>query len=719
MFRYYFFSLLLTLFIIPGFDVFANGQDSVLMHYDFPQVNVIGKKAGLLDKTPGSAAILSEFSLKLNQPASGNEMFRNVAGINVVEEEGAGLRTNISIRGLDPDRSRTVLMLEDGIPVALAPYGEPEMYYTPSIDRMSSVEIVKGSGSILFGPQTIGGVINYITPDPPQESLFQLNLRSGTGGLMTGQFTYGTSFNNTGISAGILHRQADKIGTTNFSLNDVYAKIKFSTSENSRIGLKVAAYDETSNSTYVGLTQTMYENGEYYKIIAPDDKLNIRRYSASLTHELFISSKTMFKTTLYGYTTTRNWLRQEFSRTRPSDFTGVVHGDTSIAGGAIYMRDQTGNRNRQFEVIGVEPRFISSYDFFEKKNELEGGVRFLYERAFEQRVNGKKANAISGDLREDEIRTGYAGSAFLLNRVFITENFIVAPGIRVEKFNFDREIYRLNSRDTLITAKSDLLSFIPGIGLNYNFSEVSLFAGAHRGFAPPRIKDAINNSGVDLQLDAELSWNYEAGVRAKLFDRLNLETTLFMLDFSNQVIPVSQSSGGTGAGLVNGGRTLHQGIEAGFILEILSKTNSDFQMNVRGNTTISKAKYNSDRFVREGTESYNVNGNTLPYAPEFIACAGVEFSYTNLSLLVNGVYTGEQYTDELNSVDPSANGLRGIMPEFFVLNTTAKYFIQGLNSSLYFSVKNILDEKYIATRRPEGIRAGLPRMLYAGLEMMF
>jgi outer membrane receptor for Fe3+-dicitrate len=51
------------------------------------------------------------------------------------------------------------------------------MYYTPSIDRMSSVEIVKGSGSILFGPQTIGGVINYITPDPPQESLFQLNLK--------------------------------------------------------------------------------------------------------------------------------------------------------------------------------------------------------------------------------------------------------------------------------------------------------------------------------------------------------------------------------------------------------------------------------------------------------------------------------------------------------------------------------------------------------------
>jgi Fe(3+) dicitrate transport protein len=44
-----------------------------------------------------------------------------------------------------------------------------------------------------------------------------------------------------------------------------------------------------------------------------------------------------------------------------------------------------------------------------------------------------------------------------------------------------------------------------------------------------------------------------------------------MLDFSNQVIPVSQSSGGTGAGLVNGGRTLHKGIEAGITFEVLQK----------------------------------------------------------------------------------------------------------------------------------------------------
>jgi Fe(3+) dicitrate transport protein len=716
MFRFLFVLLLMSIVLSPAIK--ANGQDS-LLYFDFPQVNIIGKKSDLFDKTPGSAAFIPEFILKLNQPVSGNEIFKNIPGINIVDEEGAGLRANISIRGLDPDRSRTVLMLEDGIPIALAPYGEPEMYYTPSVERMSSIEIVKGSGSILFGPQTIGGVINYITPDPPDKSLTQFNLRSGSGGLVTGQLLYGTSFENTGISVGVLHREADKIGTTNFSLNDLFAKIKLNTCSNSRIGIKLGAYDETSNSTYVGITQSMYDQGEYYTNVAPDDRLNIRRYSASLTHDLFISSGSMLKTTIFGYTTSRNWLRQDFSRTRPADLYGEAYGDTTVAGGAIYLRNSTGNRNRQFEVFGIEPRFISSYELFSLKNELEGGVRFLFERAYEQRVNGKKANALSGDLREDEIRTGYAGSFFMLNRVSLTENFSLAPGFRVESFNFSRDIYRLNSRDTLINAKSELVSLIPGVGINYTLSNINFYGGIHKGFAPPRIKDAINNDGIDLQLDAELSWNYEAGIRAKLFDKLHFETTVFILDFSNQVIPVSQSSGGTGAGLVNGGRTMHRGIEAGFNFEVLQKNISDIQLNLRANATYSKAKYNSDRFITEANQVINVNGNTLPYAPEFIACGGVEVMYSNFSLLLNSTYTGRQYADEINSVDAAANGLRGLIPEYFLINTTARYFIEGLKSSIYLSAKNLLDERYIATRRPEGIRAGLPRMLVGGIELMF
>ncbi len=117
--------------------------DTLKVTYDFPQISVIGERPSVLNSIPGSANIISSTSLKTTKPITGNEIFKKVTGLNVVDEEGAGLRANIGIRGLDPDRSRTVLMMEDGVPIALAPYGEPEMYYTPAIDRMKSIEILK------------------------------------------------------------------------------------------------------------------------------------------------------------------------------------------------------------------------------------------------------------------------------------------------------------------------------------------------------------------------------------------------------------------------------------------------------------------------------------------------------------------------------------------------------------------------------------------------
>ena len=687
---------------------------------DFPQVDIIGKKPSIINKIPGSANIISETSLRAFKPITGNEMFRKISGLNVVDEEGAGLRANIGIRGLDPDRSRNVLMMEDGVPIALAPYGEPEMYYTPAIDRMKSVEVLKGSGSILYGPQTIGGVINYITNDPPLESIFSLQLRGGDGGYLNGKTEYGTTVDNVGFQIGFLHKQADKLGVTRFDINDLTAKIKFQTSENSRLGIKLAYYDENSNSTYVGLTQSMYDDSEYYPVIAPYDELHIRRYSASIFHDYIFSNSAFLRTTVYGYSTTRNWLRQDFNRSPTSNGTGVVWGDSSIANGAIYMRNSTGNRNRQFEVAGIEPRVSYNYTLGNLKNELEGGIRFHYEIAFEQRIDGQSANVKSGNLREDEIRTGYAESLFAQNRINITSQFSVVPGLRLENFHYERDIFRINYRDTSITNHDDLFTPVPGLGLNYNFNnEYSIFAGVHRGYAPPRIKDAITNDGTALNLDAELSWNYEIGIRANLTSFIYIEATGFLMDFSNQVIPVSVSSGGTGTGLVNGGETKHIGIESGLRLNFHELIRTNYSVVLSAFSTYVNSKYDNDRFITMQNESVNLKGNKLPYAPEFLFTGGFEITAPfGLGLNLSATYVGKQFTDELNSIEPSASGEIGLMLSFITADFTANYFIPEISSNLYFSVKNLFDERYIASRRPQGIKVGLPRFLSAGFELI-
>lgn len=698
----------------------SSGQpDTLIKTYDFPQIDVIGRTPAIINRIPGSATLISPSLMTNTHPLTGNEVLRKVTGVHVVDEEGIGLRTNIGIRGLDPDRSRTVLMLEDGVPIALAPYGEPEMYYTPAIDRMKSVEILKGSGSILFGPQTIGGVINYITDDPPAEQRTNLNISGGSEGYFLGEASYGTTLDNIGVNFNLLHKQADKIGVTHFDVNDITAKVKFQLSEKSRAGIKIGAYDEISNSTYIGITQTMYDKGDYFTVIAPNDKLDIRRYSASVTHDYFFSENAYLRTTFFGYTTSRNWLRQDFSRNSVTNGTGAVFGDTTVANGAVYMRNSTANRNRQFEVAGIEPRIYLNYSVVNLKSELEGGFRFLYERAFEQRIDGSNADALSGALREDEIRTGYASSIFAQNRFYLTEDFTVIPGIRLENFDYERNIFRINFRDTSLINNNNVFSVVPGIGFNYNFNNMySVFAGVHRGFAPPRIKDAITNGGNALQLEAELSWNYEAGVRANLSSMLFLEITGYMLDFSNQIIPVSESSGGSGTGLVNGGETLHMGLETGIRFAIDQLINTAYKISLGTNLTISKSNYDADRFIPVNGERINIKANKLPYAPEMYLSGMLDInSPFGLGVLFSGTYIGEQFTDELNTTVPSADGQIGQMPSYFVFDVTGRYFFTGLNSSLYVSVKNLFDERYIASRRPQGIKVGIPRFITAGIEV--
>lgn len=693
--------------------------------FEMPQIELIGKRRERLDRVPGSAAVITQREINNLAPISGNEVFRKVPGIHALEEDNVGLRANIGVRGLDPSRSRSVLMLEDGIPVALAPYGEPEMYYTPAIDRMAGVELVKGSGSILFGPQTFGGVINYLTPDPPALPETSLQVRGGEGGFFTGRVGYGTTLGSTGFKVTFLRKQGNEVGLLNYRVNDLTSKIKIMLTDKTSLGIKLGVYDETSNATYVGLSQPMYEAGNLdFTHLSPNDQLDIRRYSASVTHNYFITDEVTLSTTAFGYTTTRNWSRQDFDNTfNPDrDYVRVV-GNTDVEGGALYFRDGTGNRNRSFEVLGIEPRLSYNFKIGNVTNELDVGARYLFERVFEQRVNGNVLSPQSGDLRDDEIRTGQAISAYVQNAFGVTENFSITPGVRFEHYEYTRDINRLNNENVEIKNTDKVTEVIPGIGFNYLFEPgIAVFGGVHRGYGPPRVKDAISAQGVSEELDAEKSWNYELGTRAEVTKGLDLELTGFYMDFSNQIIPVSESAGGTGkpgASLTNGGATKHLGVEASFTLNFQKLLSTEYEIIFNTSATYVNAEFSEDRFVNSGNETVNVNGNKVPYSPEILITSGISlFTPHNFGLSLTANYIGKQYGDPLNRESGTLNGREGPLKSYLVLGARASYRIPTLQSLvLSVSVKNLLDERYIVSRRPQGIRLGLPRFITVGLDL--
>jgi Fe(3+) dicitrate transport protein len=86
---------------------------------------------------------------------------------------------------------------------------------------------------------------------------------------------------------------------------------------------------------------------------------------------------------------------------------------------------------------------------------------------------------------------------------------------------------------------------------------------------------------------------------------------------------------------------------------------------------------------------------------------------------LSGNYIGEQFTDELNTSIASANGRTGQLKSRYIIDANAFYRIPKTNASLNLAVKNLSNERYISTRRPEGIRVGLPRLVTAGFEVSF
>jgi Fe(3+) dicitrate transport protein len=707
---------------------------------EMPQVEVFSVRENALRMLPGSATLITSEQLENIQAQNANEVLRRAPGIHAVDEEGLGLRPNIGFRGLDPDRSRYVLVMEDGVPVSLSPYGEPELYYAPSIDRMQQVEILRGPASIQYGPRTVAGVINYRTADPPATPKGLIQFTGGSGGYLSTRAGFGTTMGRTGIQLDYLRKQSDDFGMLRLRMNDLVLRLRRAISSHTVVGLKASAYNEVSNANYIGMTQPMFEQGgNDFTRLAPEDRFLVRRYALSATLSTILTDQLKLDVLLFGYSTRRDWCRQDFAYNQldtagnllppPADYSGVTWGDESVAGGALYMRNSTGNRNRTFGVAGADIRIRYDFRWMGTTHQAVAGVKVVAERAHEVRINGTMPGDLGGSVTDEEFRPVTGLSAFVCDKWPLTERLEMSPGVRWESMVYTREIMRgryvldgvTSVRDTLIRNTSSLTAFIPGIGFSYRLGVPwTMFGGVHRGFAPPRIKDAITADGTDQQLDAELSWNYEWGIRANGKRYWQAEITAFCLDFENQVIPVSESSGGAGTGLMNGGSTLSRGLELSTAFTTENEGKHKWNAGCQLTVTYTRASFSSDRILGSGENRVNISGNRLPYAPEWQGTGTFTLqSVAGFTFNVSAHYTGAQYTDILNTQTATANGLTGRLSPFRSYDAGCLYRSAKTGLTLSASVKNLSNERYIFTRRPQGIRVSLPRMFFVGIKKEF
>src|SRR6056300_415959 len=181
----YLLSLVYSLF---SFIVFAQNKvqsldtiqqlDEVIIRAN----TILGNQFVAKNRT-GSAYYISSKELTSFSATDISQVLSRVPGINFYEEDGFGLRPNLSIRGTSPQRSSKITLMEDGVLIAPAPYAAPAAYYFPSVARMEAIEILKGSSQIQYGPFTTGGAINMVSTSIPDS--LKIGLRTSLGSFNT------------------------------------------------------------------------------------------------------------------------------------------------------------------------------------------------------------------------------------------------------------------------------------------------------------------------------------------------------------------------------------------------------------------------------------------------------------------------------------------------------------------------------------------------------
>jgi Fe(3+) dicitrate transport protein len=666
------------------------------------------------DRIPGSVEVIDPPVLENTRALTSTEVLRKFSGVNVRDEEGLGLRPNVGIRGLNPTRSSKLLLLEDGIPLTYAPYGDNASYYHPPIDRFESVEILKGSGQILYGPQTIGGVVNYITPVPPASRKTSITLVGGNRNYFNGNLSYGDTFGNTGVLFGFTRKQGQgSRENIRSGLNDFNFKSVTTLSNQQALTAKFNYYGEDSNVGYSGLRESEFRDNPRQNPFR-NDFFYGDRVGASLTHALVLNPDVVLTTNLYSSYFRRHWWRQSSnSNERPND-----SGDPLCAG-MSNLNTTCGNqgRLRRYIFAGLEPRLRITKPLFGRRNELETGFRVHFEDQERLQKNGDRPTSRDGVIVENNERRNQAYSGFIQNR-FSFSAFTVTPGLRIEHVKYRRTNRLLN-----VSGETELTQLVPGIGVSYNSgNRLTLFAGVHRGFAPPRTEDIINNTtGGSIDLDPELSWNYEAGVRARPHSALRLEATLFRMDYENQIVPASLA-GGVGSTFTNGGETLHQGIEVSAALDTSPILRRQYNFYFRtAYTHLPTAEFRGVRFSNvPGFSSTSITGHRLPYAPKHLLNGTVGFAHTlGLNTFLEAVHVGSQFGEDLNSINPiTSNGQTGLIPSFTIWNATVNYKLEKFHTTFFVTAKNLFDRVYIADRA-RGLIPGPSRGVQAGFKFEF
>ncbi len=715
--------------------------------FQLAPVEIIGESSRRHRKFIGTMSILETEDVDLIKPVGTQELLELIPGINGYADDGFGnSRLSIGIRGLNPRRSARVLILEDGVPIQPAVYIYPNAYYNPPADRIAAIEVIKGSAALRYGPQTMGGVINYTTRKPDGTKGFANQLTGGNNGYYSLFSEWRGIGNPEKVVSDIqlLYKHGDGFRENNtFHQANGTVKTLFQLSEERTLYLKLNGNFENSNATYTGLTEYSFQTDPNFNP-KEHDNFQVLRTALDLIYTNKISTHLVSNTTIYTSVFDRRWWREDDIFVRPAALqTGNLVPVPYFQTGNLI---RTGNRKsnfgilRSFYVGGIEQNYTLNHGIAGNVGRAEIGARVHWERFIDDKKTGDAPNArdgvyYTGTPGSDEDPVKIVGQSHHYETMALAlytkeqmnfKRLTVTPGLRFEVFKQDR-VDRLHGSVLADKVSSVLL---PGIGANYELGHFNLFGGIHRGYTAPssgalkitNFGQNVETGGLDLK--PEKSWNMELGFRSWI-PGVILEASGFLIKVKDLV------AAGRGTAFKNLGKAHLSGLEMAVTLEASEFASILPELNLSYTYLQTKIV---DGIVKSATIAGNVdvelNGNELPYAPRHTFTVGLTKQIGDVLRMRTDIrFVDEVFTDFENLRQTYNRGDTGPIPSYAIVNASIDYSLTK-QWQVFLTVKNILDHVYIGSRlhsnagQPEanlssGILIGPRRQILFGIKQGF
>ena len=698
----------------------------------FEEITIIGntERARMM---PGSAHFISDDELEVFNYADIQQILRKVPGVNLQLEDGYGLRPNIGIRGVQTERSSRIMLLEDGVPIAPAPYAASSAYYFPTAGRMYSMEVLKGPAAITEGPNTIGGAINMISTPIPEQAEGKVIAEIGEDSTTRVHAVFGST-NNSGFgyllethqwkSDGFQQIDGDN-GNTGLDIKDYTVKLSYAPIDSPHaFELKYQYADQESNQSYLGITDEDFKADPYRRYsISQNDLMLTEHNQLILRHEFSISEDVNITTTAYNNDHARSWYKLDklagvgpekiiadinkgASKYSDAELQAILLGGDSAAGD-VAIKDN----NRDYYSRGISVKFDWAVESDDVVHDIELGIRY-HEDEEDRLQRTDKYTQIDQSLLLDSI--GVTGGN-KNNRVVQAEalaiyvkdsitfgKFVVTPGLRFEDIDLLRRDWSALPRNASPSVKSNsVTAVLPSIGVLYNVNDqLSLLAGAYNGFGTPTTSDGV---------EEEDAINIEFGGRYQKDDLL-LELIAFTSNYENLVgeCTASSSTGNCDIGdQFNGGEATVKGFE--FQLANITQLTESLELPISLTYTHTDAEFDST-FDSEFFGDVS-KGDPIPYIPksQYAFSVGIESNTFQVNAVLN-------YVDAV-CVKASCGDFEETN-ESTLLDVVGNYQVSD-DFAVYLRMENITDEADIVARQPKGARPNKARTATLGVRYTF